>query len=106
MLPLFFYLYRLIAFISFKDASDGLSEIKVWAPDKPDVQGHPLCLRTLHPDPRPVQAGSRSSSGHQHGGKVPKVTAVAVHPILTMMAVGFSDGAIMLYRGWWYIAQG
>ncbi|XP_071522606.1 vacuolar protein sorting-associated protein 11 homolog isoform X2 [Panulirus ornatus] len=85
--------------ITVADGNDGPSEIKVWAPDKPDVQGHPLCLRTLCPDPRPVHAGSKSNSGHQQGVKVPKVTAVAVHPILSMMAVGFSDGAIMLYRG-------
>lgn len=86
-----------------QDGSDGPSEIKVWAPDKPDMQGHPLCLRTLCPDPRPVPAGSRTSSvPQQGGGKVPRVTAVAVHPNLSLMAVGFSDGAIMLYRGQCY----
>ncbi|XP_042231236.1 vacuolar protein sorting-associated protein 11 homolog isoform X2 [Homarus americanus] len=85
--------------ITVAEKSDGTSEIKVWAPDKPDVHGHPVCLRTLCPDPRPPHAGSRSSSVPQQAVKMPKVTAIAVHPNLSLMAVGFSDGAIMLYRG-------
>lgn len=84
--------------ITVADGKDGLSQIKVWAPDKPDVHGHPACLRTIIPDPRPA-SGSRSSSVPQQAMKVPRVTAIAVHPNLSMMAVGFSDGAIMLYRG-------
>ncbi|XP_069193192.1 vacuolar protein sorting-associated protein 11 homolog isoform X1 [Procambarus clarkii] len=83
--------------ITVADGKDGPSEIKVWAPDKPDVHGHPACLRTLCPDPRPSTSGSRSTP-HQ-ALQVPRVTAIAVNPNLSLMAVGFSDGAIMLYRG-------
>lgn len=85
--------------ITVADKNDGPSEIKVWAPDKADVHGQPPCLRTLCPDPRPNQAGSRASSGLNQAGKVPKVTALAVHPNLSLMAVGFQDGSVMLYRG-------
>lgn len=93
------FLNEIVLSYLFQDKNDGPSEIKVWAPDKADVHGQPPCLRTLCPDPRPNQTGSRSSSGSNQAGKVPKVTALAVHPNLSLMAVGFQDGSVMLYRG-------
>lgn len=80
----------------------GLSEVKVWSPDKLDSRGRPLCLRSLAPDPRPGQGSQRQSQASKHGsgrGQMPRVTALAVHPNLSLMAVGCSDGSIILYRG-------
>lgn len=86
-----------------QDGSAGSpSEVKVWSPDRLDTQGRPLCLRSLAPDPRPAQGSQRQSQASQHGlgrGQVPRVTALAVHPNLSLMAVGCSDGSIILYRG-------
>lgn len=76
--------------------------MKVWSPDKLDSRGRPLCLRSLAPDPRPAQGSQRQSQASKHGsgrGQVPRVTALAVHPNLSLMAVGCSDGSIILYRG-------
>ncbi|KAK9307140.1 hypothetical protein QLX08_002461 [Tetragonisca angustula] len=58
--------------------------IKVWNLAKPDKQGNPTCLRISRaiPSYRAVPA-----------------TALCVHTSLTLMAVGFGDGSIMLYRG-------
>lgn len=58
--------------------------IKVWNFSKLDKQDSPTCIRISRAIPsfRAVPA-----------------TALAVHPSLTLMAVGFNDGSIMLYRG-------
>ncbi|XP_063984513.1 vacuolar protein sorting-associated protein 11 homolog [Diachasmimorpha longicaudata] len=58
--------------------------IKVWNFGKLDKQENPTCVRISRAIPsfRPVPA-----------------TALCVHQSLTMMAVGFADGSIMLYRG-------
>ncbi|XP_066993542.2 vacuolar protein sorting-associated protein 11 homolog [Anabrus simplex] len=57
--------------------------IKVWNLDKLDKQGHPTCVRLSRAIPnKPVPA-----------------TALCVHDSLNLMAVGFSDGSIVLYRG-------
>ncbi|KAK4311546.1 hypothetical protein Pmani_016962 [Petrolisthes manimaculis] len=90
--------------VSVADGGDDneISEVKVWAPDKADesTQGRPPLLRTLRPDPRPSNAPqSKQGGGGVRGPRIPKVTALAVHPNLSLMALGFSDGAIMLYRG-------
>ncbi|XP_050725825.1 vacuolar protein sorting-associated protein 11 homolog isoform X2 [Eriocheir sinensis] len=89
--------------ITIADSSGGgLSEVKVWSPDKLDSRGRPLCLRSLAPDPRPAQGSQRQSQASKHGSgrsQVPRVTALAVHPNLSLMAVGCSDGSIILYRG-------
>ncbi|XP_066990678.1 vacuolar protein sorting-associated protein 11 homolog isoform X3 [Macrobrachium rosenbergii] len=86
--------------VTVADGKDGSSEIKVWSPDKTDVQGRPLCLRTVLPDPRPPQtSSSRGNAAAQRNERPPKVTAIAVHPNLSLMAVGMADGSVMLYRG-------
>lgn len=58
--------------------------IKVWNLAKKDKQGFPVCVRVSRavPSYRAVPA-----------------SALCVHPSLTLMAVGFEDGSIMLYRG-------
>ncbi|CAL1686711.1 unnamed protein product [Lasius platythorax] len=58
--------------------------IKVWNLAKPDKQGNPTCVRISRaiPSYRAVPA-----------------TALCVHTSLTLMAIGFGDGSIMLYRG-------
>ncbi|XP_058799921.1 vacuolar protein sorting-associated protein 11 homolog isoform X5 [Phymastichus coffea] len=58
--------------------------IKVWNLAKKDKQGYPLCIRISRaiPSYRAVPA-----------------SALCVHASLTLMAVGFEDGSIMLYRG-------
>ncbi|KAK7072726.1 Vacuolar protein sorting-associated protein 11 [Halocaridina rubra] len=86
--------------VTVADCKDGPSEIKVWSPDKIDVQGRPLCLRTILPDPRPTPPYSeRKSAAQVRVDRIPKVTAVAVHPNLSLMAIGLSDGSVMVYRG-------
>ncbi|XP_054007633.1 vacuolar protein sorting-associated protein 11 homolog isoform X2 [Hylaeus anthracinus] len=58
--------------------------MKVWNLGKPDKQGNPTCIRISRaiPSYRAVPA-----------------TALCVHSNLSLMAVGFGDGSIMLYRG-------
>ncbi|XP_008204135.1 vacuolar protein sorting-associated protein 11 homolog isoform X1 [Nasonia vitripennis] len=58
--------------------------IKVWNLAKKDKQGYPTCVRISRaiPSYRAVPA-----------------SALCVHSSLTLMAVGFEDGSIMLYRG-------
>lgn len=58
--------------------------VKVWNLDKLDKQGHPVCLRISRaiPNNKPTPA-----------------TALSVYDNLNLMAVGFSDGSILLYRG-------
>ncbi|CAD6232599.1 GSCOCG00006969001-RA-CDS [Cotesia congregata] len=58
--------------------------IKVWNFSKLDKQENPTCIRVSRAIPsfRAVPA-----------------TAMYIHPSLSMMAVGFSDGSVMLYRG-------
>ncbi|CAK9817084.1 Vacuolar protein sorting-associated protein 11 homolog [Anthophora quadrimaculata] len=58
--------------------------IKVWNLAKPDKQGNPTCVRI-----------SRAIPSY----KAVPATALCVHTYLTLMAVGFDDGSIMLYRG-------
>ncbi|XP_033330810.1 vacuolar protein sorting 11 [Megalopta genalis] len=58
--------------------------IKVWNLSKPDKQGNPSCVRISRAIP--------SNRG------VP-ATALYVHTSLTLMAIGFGDGSVMLYRG-------
>ncbi|XP_076626733.1 vacuolar protein sorting 11 [Colletes latitarsis] len=58
--------------------------IKVWNLTKLDKHGNPTCIRI-----------SRAIPGYR---AVP-ATALYVHSNLTLMAVGFGDGSIMLYRG-------
>ncbi|KAL7292944.1 hypothetical protein TKK_0013397 [Trichogramma kaykai] len=58
--------------------------IKVWSLDKKDKQGNPLCIRI-----------SRAIPSY----KAIAATTLCVHSSLTLMAVGFEDGSIMLYRG-------
>lgn len=58
--------------------------IKVWNLAKPDKQGNPICVRI-----------SRAIPSYR---AVP-VTTLHVHTSLSLMAVGFGDGSIMLYRG-------
>ncbi|XP_076642334.1 vacuolar protein sorting 11 [Halictus rubicundus] len=58
--------------------------IKVWNLAKLDKQGNPTCVRISRAIP--------SNRG------VP-ATALYVHTSLTLMAIGFGDGSIMLYRG-------
>lgn len=56
----------------------------MWNLSKKDKQGFPTCVRISRaiPSYRAVQ-----------------VSSLCVHSSLTMMAVGFEDGSIMLYRG-------
>lgn len=58
--------------------------IKVWNFGKLDKQNNPICVRTSRAVPsfRAVMA-----------------TTLCVHQSLTLMAIGFADGSIMLYRG-------
>ncbi|KAJ8686405.1 hypothetical protein QAD02_022199 [Eretmocerus hayati] len=58
--------------------------IKVWNLAKRDKQGSPTCVRT-----------SRAIPSY----KAVPASALCVHSSLTLMAVGFEDGSIMLYRG-------
>jgi hypothetical protein len=58
--------------------------IKVWNLDKLDKQGHPVCLRISRAIPN---------------NKALPATALSVYDNLNLMAVGFSDGSILLYRG-------
>ncbi|XP_046491290.1 vacuolar protein sorting-associated protein 11 homolog isoform X2 [Neodiprion pinetum] len=58
--------------------------IKVWNLAKLDKHGNPTCVRI-----------SRAVPGYR---AVP-ASALCVHSGLTLMAVGFGDGSIMLYRG-------
>ncbi|XP_017787997.1 PREDICTED: vacuolar protein sorting-associated protein 11 homolog [Habropoda laboriosa] len=58
--------------------------IKVWNLAKLDKQGSPTCVRI-----------SRAIPSY----KAVPATALCVHTNLTLMAVGFADGSIMLYRG-------
>ena len=56
----------------------------MWNLDKVDKHGNPLCIRISRaiPNNKPVQA-----------------SALAVHENLNLMAVGFEDGSILLFRG-------
>ncbi|XP_046814687.1 vacuolar protein sorting-associated protein 11 homolog [Vespa crabro] len=58
--------------------------IKVWNLAKPDKQGNPTCVRITRAIP---------------SYKAFPATALCVHTSLSLMAVGFGDGSIMLYRG-------
>ncbi|XP_012278294.1 vacuolar protein sorting-associated protein 11 homolog isoform X2 [Orussus abietinus] len=58
--------------------------IKVWNLAKPDKQGIPTCIRITRAIP---------------SYRAVPPTALCVHANLTIMAVGFEDGSIMLYRG-------
>lgn len=58
--------------------------IKVWNLDKLDKHGHPLCIRITRAIPN---------------NKPTRASALAVHDNLNLMAVGFEDGSILLYRG-------
>lgn len=58
--------------------------IKVWNLDKADKQGHPTCVRISRAIPN---------------NKPENVTALCVHENLNLMAVGFNDGSVILYRG-------
>ncbi|RXG51486.1 Vacuolar protein sorting-associated protein 11-like protein [Armadillidium vulgare] len=82
--------------LTVQDHSNGSSEIKIWSPERKDSQGCPLCLREIKPDPRPFQVSFR---GNSHQSSCPSVTAIALHPNNALLAVGFSDGSLMLYRG-------
>ncbi|KAK7790409.1 hypothetical protein R5R35_013503 [Gryllus longicercus] len=59
--------------------------LKVWYLDRMDKQGHPSCVRL-----------TRASPSH---GKVTPASALCVHDSATMLAIGFSDGSILLLRG-------
>ena len=74
------------------------SEIKVWAPDRLQAE-QPTLLRLLRPDPRPPPAKGAAGQGPHKEGDAPRVTAVAVHPNLNMMGIGFDNGSVMIYRG-------
>ena len=69
-----------------KEADSQIDVIKVFNLDKFD-QGQPACMRTLkaHPAKDPAAAT--------------KLTAFCVHENLTLLAAGFADGYIVLYRG-------
>lgn len=58
--------------------------IKVWNLEKLDKQGSPMCVRISRaiPNNRPTPA-----------------SVLCVHENLNLMAVGFTDGSIVLYRG-------
>ncbi|XP_026290082.1 vacuolar protein sorting-associated protein 11 homolog [Frankliniella occidentalis] len=58
--------------------------IKVWNLEKLDKQGLPMCVRISRtiPNNRPTP-----------------VSTICVHENLNLMAVGFTDGSILLYRG-------
>lgn len=58
--------------------------IKVWNLDKLDKQGHPMCVRISRTIPN---------------NKPEHASALCVHENLNLMAVGFNDGSILLYRG-------
>ncbi|XP_046405210.1 vacuolar protein sorting-associated protein 11 homolog isoform X2 [Ischnura elegans] len=58
--------------------------IKVWNLEKRDKGGLPICVRT-----------SRATSG----GHVAHATALCAHSNLELMAIGFSDSTVILYRG-------
>lgn len=57
--------------------------IKVWNLAKLDKQDNPTCVRI-----------SRAIPSY----KAVPATALCVHSCLTLMAIGFDDGSIMLYR--------
>ncbi|CAG0895646.1 unnamed protein product [Cyprideis torosa] len=61
--------------------------LKTWNLEKPSTSkdGSPLCTRIS----RVIPPGNRPTPA----------TAVAVHESLTLMAIGFEDGSVMLYRG-------
>uniref|UniRef100_A0A6A7FRX4 Vacuolar protein sorting-associated protein 11 homolog n=2 Tax=Hirondellea gigas TaxID=1518452 RepID=A0A6A7FRX4_9CRUS len=71
------------------------SEIKVWAPDRIHEE-QPILLRVLRPDSRPPPPRNAASAALP---PAPRVTAVSVHPNVNMLALGFSCGSVMLYRG-------
>ncbi|KDR21303.1 Vacuolar protein sorting-associated protein 11-like protein [Zootermopsis nevadensis] len=58
--------------------------VKVWNLDKLDKHSHPMCVRISRaiPNNKPTPA-----------------TALSVHDNVNLMAVGFGDGSILLYRG-------
>ncbi|KAK0086649.1 hypothetical protein PV325_013769 [Microctonus aethiopoides] len=58
--------------------------IKVWNFGKLDKQDNPTCIRISRAIP---------------SFRAVPVTALCVHSSLTLMAIGFNDGSIMLYRG-------
>ncbi|KAJ4438460.1 hypothetical protein ANN_14405, partial [Periplaneta americana] len=58
--------------------------VKVWNLEKLDKQGHPMCVRISRAIPN---------------NKPSPATALSVHDNLNLMAVGFGDGSILLYRG-------
>ncbi|XP_076184053.1 vacuolar protein sorting 11 [Ptiloglossa arizonensis] len=58
--------------------------LKVWNLAKLNKHGNPTCVRI-----------SRAISGY----KAVPATTMCVHTSLTLMAIGFADGSIMLYRG-------
>lgn len=58
--------------------------IKVWSLEKRDKGGLPTCIRA-----------SRATSG----GHVAQATALCAHANLELMAIGFSDSSVILYRG-------
>ena len=66
--------------------------MKIWASDRQDHLGNPSCLRVINPDPRPP-------SHAQRGHPPPLLNAMAIHTNMSLMALGFSDGSVMLYRG-------
>ncbi len=58
--------------------------IKIWNLDKKDVHGNPVCVHLVRalPGNRPVP-----------------VTAFTIDEQMHLMAAGFADGSVILYRG-------
>ena len=61
--------------------------IKIWNLDKKDIHGNPVCVHQVRalPGNRPVP-----------------VTAFAIDEQMHLMAAGFADGSIVLYRGMFF----
>lgn len=60
--------------------------IKIWNLEKKDAHGFPACVHTVRAIP---------------GNRPVPLTAFAIDEQMHLMAAGFADGSIVLYRGKW-----
>lgn len=67
-----------------EDVSGDSPLIKIWDLEKRDRQGSPISLRTLSTSP---------------ANQVIPASSLAISDSANLMAVGFANGAIILYRG-------
>ena len=77
---------------SIKESEEELSTLKVWSLDRYSFEKAPTCIKILQPDPRVYQPNVSNSS-------IPKITSVSYASNISLLAIGFSTGAIILYKG-------